>query len=153
MSRRAQVKQVFIYLGALFVIGAIITIGFQATTQVQGQACEASLQEFRSTLFSALDTNRGPGNAQRLDLNAPCDITTMCAGTEPGPRVTEDLVNQTLDAAGSENIFLLSNGDVQTTYSYDDLADEPARCLQADGNSFTLTVRGSTGGDVAIRGS
>jgi hypothetical protein len=147
--RNGQTKQVFIYMGALFVIATLLTIGFRSTSNVLSQSCDTAKQSFQGTLFNVLDQNRGPGNVQQADIATACDYTRLCAGTQ-ATSSTPGLVNDTLQAGTGENIFLLSNGELQDTYQYDDLADTQITCTGASSGQFPLTIRGEPRGKVRI---
>lgn len=147
--KQAQTKQVFIYLGALFIIATLLFIGFRSVTDVTQKSCDAAQQQFKTTLFDTLDTNRGPGNLQEASIPAPCDYTRLCAGTQKSSELSQ-VMNDTLDAGTGENIFIESNGDFATSLQYDDLASGPAQCVQASQGQFRLTIRGQPRGQVTI---
>lgn len=147
---KAQIKQVFIYLGALFIIAALITIGFRSIGDITGKSCTASQKQFKTTLTNALDANRGPGNAQKLSINAPCDTNRLCAGTQPSTNASK-AINATLQADTDENIFLIQNEQIHETMTYDDLQATPVTCTAAASSTFDVTIRGRPGGLVTIQ--
>lgn len=146
---KAQIKQVFIYLGALFVIVTLLVIGFQSTSTLFSESCSAQQQAFQTTLFDLLNRNRGPGNAEQVAINAPCDYTTMCIGEQQAPSAPPT-VNSTLQAGTGENIFLLQNNELQDMLSYDELDGQPVQCVQANSGQFTFTIEGRPQGHVTI---
>ena len=146
---KAQIKQVFIYLGALFVIVTLLVIGFKSTSSIFSETCSTQQQAFQTTLFDLLDRNRGPGNAERVNINAPCDYTQMCIGEQQSPSAPPT-VNSTLRAGTGENIFLLQNDELQNMHSYDELEGQQVQCVEASGGQFSFTIEGQPQGHVTI---
>ena len=147
--RRGQIKQVFIYLGSLFIIGVLITIGFQSSSSFLNTACDVNTDQFETTLFNVLDANRGPGNLQQTSINAPCDTTRLCIGDQKTEN-TSRAINASIDAGAGDNIFLMQNDEIRLALSYDDLASTPVTCSSASANTFDITVEGQSRGQVTV---
>lgn len=147
--KKAQTQQIFIYLGALLVIGTLVVIGFQSTTQLMEQGCVASTTQFENDLLSTLDQNRGPGNFYNTQIDIPCGYQSLCVGTQPAPG-SPAAVNTTLSVDTSQNIFLVDQDSVQHTVSYDDLADQPVSCISSSAGQADVVIEGQPRGKVSV---
>ena len=155
MENKAQVSQVFIYLAAIIVAGAIILIGYTSISSILDRGCEVEEQRFINDIESFLDRNTRLGNMELFRQSSPCSYDELCFA--PGIGYTaqaQDLINDNVPSVivvaanntDEPNIILGEGNFYQGVSTFDGMSiedDEPFICFNSTGsNNFEFNVRG-----------
>jgi hypothetical protein len=75
---KGQVKQVFVYIMTLIIIGFIILIALRSFGRLDETRCNAELVLFQRELGEALANNLVWGREETVSLTKPCDYEVLC---------------------------------------------------------------------------
>lgn len=112
MLKQSQIKQVFIYIFLMLIVGALFLVGYKAFDSLMQKNCEAEKISFQKTFFGLVNRFSLYGALNRESLHLPCDFYMLClADASKLGNTAYDGGNKYIDDAvqsGSANIFLLT---------------------------------------------
>ncbi|MFP4523773.1 MAG: hypothetical protein ACLFO2_00460 [Candidatus Woesearchaeota archaeon] len=163
MGRKGQVKQVFIYIMAILVIGFLILFGYQMIDKLLNQQCEVADQQFMTRLQDDLDDSVRYLSRTNSVLHAPCDFHKLCFVNAPNVTGESDLGSDietdypmiwanTRDGI-EYNVYLIdeSNDGVTTPVLFDerirtinpeDGSGEELLCINSTNKQFSFWMEG-----------
>ncbi len=162
-NRRAQTQQVFIYLMAILIVGAVLLFGYKSINKIMNQGCSVDQATFKTQLKLMIEQSNNYGDLARKTIKAPCEYNQLC------------FINTTINSAGltllkekypsinteytvgtGNNVFLVSSSKTMTLYGLDiiQVSGTPANsgvlCLNSTGNLFYIKLEGIGKGKVSI---
>ncbi len=149
MVKRAQITgQIFIYIMAAIVVGAIILIGYAAISNLLKNQCDVEQVTFKTGLAKLLPKYRDFGSVKPASIAAPCDTTQVCfvdARQIGNASFTADnfIIQDSVQDGQQKNVFLVGESTVAVDY-YDYLATQDGNtlCIDASGGAFGFTLHG-----------
>jgi hypothetical protein len=110
--RKAQVKQVFIYIITILIIGLLILFGYRAINSMIQKSCQVEMIQFKGDVESMINDNNAFGSVTNFDLVAPCDYTEIClvnANNIGDDEFTmpHSLITESVKSNISVNVFLI----------------------------------------------
>lgn len=162
MESKAQVGQIFIYLAAVIVAGAIILIGFTSIDGILTQGCEVQQQKFVSDVTSFLDRHTRLGSSSVFSKSAPCEFDTICFAPGSGADTVDDGDVQDLPAVvqaaalsdDEPNVILGEAGIYEGVHTYEGIRLEDGvygKCFNVSQGNLAFSVIGQGRGRVQIR--
>lgn len=153
-SKKAQINHVFMFIMALFVIGAIALIGVRSISGIMKDKCSADFVIFRDSLTQIISSNNDYGSVNYERLSTPCKYHTVCLvdasviGTKklkknfPGSFI----INQSVVDGVKANVFLIGeNNEVREVGFIRQIqVKDPsnATCIQAKGGAYNFLLEG-----------
>jgi hypothetical protein len=162
-NKKAQIAgQIFIYIMAAIIIGAIVYMGAKAVTGVMGKTCDAEKISFKADIESLIEKYNSYGSVNSKTLRAPCGYDTVCFVSAsdipadgnavfPLDCTQSILIKDSVDSGVRQNIFVISEKRT-IPVGYSELisldATNANKCLciaQKNGNfKIRFTGRGTT---------
>ncbi len=156
MSKKAQIAgQMFIYIMAVIIVGAIALIGYNAIKESSSKACQVEQLSFRAELDELISKYNAYGSVNKEILPAPCSYEMVCfvdAGAT-SVKCENSIVKDSID--GKQNIFVVSSSlTFPLGYSHLIKTEKPDECLciKTVNNNFHITFIGR-GSATEIRSS
>ena len=155
-QNKAQINQVFMFIIALFIIGAIALIGVRSIGGIMEDKCTTDFVIFRDKLTETISTNNDYGSVNYERLSTPCKYHTLCmvdatiienpeefTGTNfPGSFIITQSVQDGVEA----NAFLIGqDNEVRELGFIRQLQLEDAQnatCIRVKGGAFNLLLKG-----------
>jgi hypothetical protein len=115
--------QVFIYIMAVIVIGAIALIGYNAINKIISKSCDAERANFKLDIEKDIETQTSDGSVWVEKIDVPCGYDTICfAGTSmignPAFDCPNRIIRDSVRNGIQQNIFVMSGQDtIQLGYS------------------------------------
>lgn len=78
MKHKGQISQVFVFLMALLVIGAIVLIATKSLGGLLGDKCNVDQINFKHDIEELIAANNDYGAINEVSISAPCQYTTLC---------------------------------------------------------------------------
>ena len=151
MDKRGQIiGQVFIYIMAVIVIGAIALIGYNAIKGTMNKSCQVEQLTFKSYLEQMIERYSSFGDVKKESLAAPCSYQTVCFvdadsidAKTPNSCPTNKIISNSVQDGVKTNIFVVS-GSSTLPIGYSNLIKTTPACLciKAVNNNFQLVFRG-----------
>jgi hypothetical protein len=109
--------QVFIYMMAVIVVGAIALIGYKALTTISDKACQAEKASFKIDIENMIEKYTSDGSITPEKINAPCQYDTICfvdtsmiGNADNEFQCTENyLIWDSVNSGIRQNMFVISN--------------------------------------------
>jgi len=153
MNKRGQIiGQVFIYIMAAIVIGAIILLGYWAVKNITEKSCQVEQVTFKSKIESLASKHSSYGSVSKETIIAPCNYETICfvdagrIGNTTGlPNCYNKIINASVVDSDLKNIFLVTaKTTVPIGYSEYISVDDPynCTCIKQVNKNFFITFKG-----------
>ena len=160
-TNKGQIQQVFTYLVAIFIIGAVALIGAKSLFGIMDQKDQIDFVTFKEDVVNEIEDNNIYGTVNEMRLSAPAKMTQLCivnsetlnsiqqedntvnfqisTGNEDIDFIVEDSV---LDEVKT-NIFV-SNGKLVYPIGYTSKAvvNGDVTCINATNGFFNLKFKG-----------
>lgn len=149
MDRSAQLTgQIFIYIMAAVVVGAVVLIGYAAISNLLEDQCELEQVTFKSSLAKLLPKYKDFGRVKTEEFTAPCGATSVCFvdATQIGNTGFEAdnfFIENSVQDGQELNVFLV--GETTTGIDYYDYlrtVDGKTVCADVQGGRFQVVFRG-----------
>ena len=140
---KGQMKQIFIYIMTIVIIGFILLVALQSWDKINRGACDADKVQFKRALLADLAENQYAGRESVKEYGAPCDFQMLCLadaravenGEEPlqfanlgadvpyelGDEDQKKLIANSVAEGIRTNIWIVKNGVVEPVEYYDKL--------------------------------
>ncbi|HYD03198.1 MAG TPA: hypothetical protein VEC16_02765 [Alphaproteobacteria bacterium] len=153
--------QIFIYMMAVIVIGAIAIIGYGAISKVLTKSCDAEKASFKTNIEEMIEKYTSYGSVNKKTMKAPCEydtiifVDTTSVSTPSGRNAfscaSNRIIQDSVKSGADINIFVMSS-DRTIPIGHSDLISlaegSTTKCLVIDsknGNFYmTLTGLGSS---------
>lgn len=156
MNNKAQINQVFIFIIALFVIGAIALIGVRSISGIMEDKCTADFVIFRDSLTEIISSNNDYGSVNYEKLSTPCKYHTVClidaTTIQNGASFTGDdfpgsfIIKQSVTDGVKANVFLIGEDNEVREVGFIrqiQLKDPTnATCIRVKGGAYNLLLEG-----------
>lgn len=159
-DKKGQINQVFIFIIALLIIGAIALIGVRSIGGITKDKCTADLIIFQDSLAQIISNNNDYGSVNYERLQTPCKYHTLCLvdtraitdeaisngfsmeDTAPGAFLIKQSVNSKVEA----NAFLIGqDNEVQEVGYITQLQVETPNqptCIRVKTGGYNLLLKG-----------
>lgn len=158
MNNKGQVAgQIFIYIMAVIVIGAIALVGYNAISKVLTKSCDAEKAVFKSNIEELIEKYTSYGSVNKKTIKAPCEYDTICfvdssvskIGAPSADKTNFDcenkLIKDSVQSRSETNIFVKSN-DRTIPVGYSDLISLSNKmrclCIESKNSNFYMTFNG-----------
>lgn len=153
MNKDGQIiGQVFIYIMAAIVIGAIVLIGYWAVKNITEKSCQVEQVTFKTKIESFAAKHSSYGSVNKEAIIAPCNYDTVCfvdagrIGNTTGlPKCKNRVINASVVDGDLKNIFLVtSKTTVPIGYSeYISVEDlQNCTCIKQVNKNLYITFKG-----------
>jgi hypothetical protein len=153
MNKNGQIiGQVFVYIMAAIVIGAIIIIGYWAVKNITDKSCQVELITFKSKIENYAAKHSSYGSVNKEALIAPCGYAKVCfvdagqIGNITGlSKCKNQVINASVKDGDMKNIFLVTSKTIiPIGYSeYISVADTTdCTCIENTNGNFFITFKG-----------
>jgi hypothetical protein len=154
--KQGQINHVFMFIMALFVIGAIALIGVRSISGIMEDKCTADFVIFKDKLTSVISNNNDYGSVNYERLSTPCKYHTLCmvdqSRIENGLSLTVNdfpgafIITRSVNDGVEANVFLIDeDGGVQEVGYIKQLKlQDPtnATCIRVKSGAFNLLLKG-----------
>jgi len=126
--RKGQIQQVFIYIMAMLVIGAIVVIGYKFILSIMEQGCDIEDNQFVQSLADGINQGDRYERVANPSLLGPCDYTILClvdaesigGSFDSGSYSSTldermDVITSSVEGGIPYNVFLIREGTQGTT--------------------------------------
>jgi hypothetical protein len=163
LDNKGQIAgQIFIYIMAAVVIGAIVLIGYKAIVTIPEKVCQAERATFKSDIEGLIEKYTSDGSVNPKTMRAPCDYDTICfvdATTVGDATALSQCDYPIIRDSKENNIFVISNKRV-IPVGFSDLVSlsdtiktqEGCLCIKQRNKNFYITFSGR-GATTEISGS
>ncbi len=141
--------QIFIYILAIMVIGAIALVGYKAINTLTTKACQAEKATFNNNMESMIESHNSYNSVETVNIKVPCDYETICfvdALVDPTGKCDDNTIIQNSiqsDSGAKQNIFVTSK-DRTIPIGYSDLISiDPKTTINEDQNCLCIKQRNS----------
>ncbi|HEY9703722.1 MAG TPA: hypothetical protein V6C58_14840 [Allocoleopsis sp.] len=159
-KRKGQIAgQIFIYIMAVIVIGAIAIIGYSAIDKVLNKSCDAEKAVFKTNLEELIEKYTSFGSVNKKTIRAPCEYDTICfvdssITSFDTPKILKDnficanrLISDSVKSGSETNIFVKSNDKTipigySQLVSLTDADKNKCLCIPAKNGNFYVTFTG-----------
>ncbi len=149
---RGQIQKVFIYIMVLFVIGAVLGLGFKFILGLMSQGCDVQKVQFISDIESALEKYDSYGSLEVVSFNAPCNGQEICfadarrVGDESFSHENE-VIQDSVSSGVKKNVFLITDGSTEPLgFSKKIIVPEDNKdvvCIEQQTGKFTIKFEGA----------
>ncbi|MFP4118434.1 MAG: hypothetical protein ACLFTH_00075 [Candidatus Woesearchaeota archaeon] len=158
-TTKGQIKQVFIYLVAIFIIGAIALIGAKSLFGIMDQKEQVDYLTFKENIVDEVEDNNIYGTVNERRFSAPGTMNKLCfinsaffngdqafrnsfeadTGVSAIDFVIEDSVKDNV-----ENNIFVSDGQTVVAIGYSDkvLTNDDVVCINTTNGYFNLKFKG-----------
>ena len=143
---KGQIKQVFVFMMAIIVVGALVLLGYKAISTISSQSCEADLLKFKANLEKDFTSYERYGTVQHKDLFLPCDYSAICFTDVDAADVNSadvsPIIKDSVESGVDTSVFLQGSDGILPLADIDNVqvANPYALCLQ--GPSIKLKYEG-----------
>jgi hypothetical protein len=158
-NKRAQTQQVFIYILAILIVGAVLLFGYKSINKIMHQSCDVDQATFKTQLKQTIEQSNNYGDSARKTIKAPCEYDRLCFINKTAD-VNElskyPSIKQEYAAGTGNNIFLVSSSKTMALYEVDSVVVDgsPQKsgvlCLNSTGGLFYIKLDGIGKGKVSI---
>ena len=152
--KKAQVQQVFIYIMAIIVIGAILLLGLRAILGFFDRACEVDEIAFKRDIEDLLNRYSRYGNRGFETLRVPCDYNELCfidLENRNCNDITNEVIKEECLANTNENVFITRGQFTESLFSIPNIAVANGfTCIEPRSNRYHLRLEGVGQGKVEI---
>jgi len=158
MKKGQIAGQVFIYIMAVIVVGAIALIGYQAIAGIMSKSCDVEKINFRTDINAMIEKYTSYGSVNIKVIPAPCSYDTIYfidksdIGTGSASTFTcqNKIIEDSVTGGAEENIFAVS-GQKTIGLGYSDLISlnstytiPSGKCLEINqsNKNFHITFSG-----------
>lgn len=155
-GKKAQINKVFMFIMALFIIGAIALIGVRSIAGIMEDKCMADFVIFRDTITAAISNNNDYGSVNYERISTPCKFHTVCFVDtriiqNEDEQLTGDgfpgafLIKQSANDGVEANVFLVSDEEVREVGFVKQIQLENknnATCIRVKGGAYNLLLEG-----------
>lgn len=128
-QKKAQISsQVFTYIMAAIIIGAIVLVGFNGIALILNKFREAPLIQFESNLKRQVSSSSTSYMSNELfEFSLPSTYDEVCftdslnVGNIDSSRIDNTIIRNKVENKVEENVFLMKRGKVQESYYVEDM--------------------------------
>lgn len=155
MSKGQITGQVFVYIMAIIIVGAILLIGYSVFKGMTEDKCDVELVSFKTSLDSYIPKYKDFGVVQQQSIVAPCGAKEVCFVdsrniTEGAGElfivdtVTNPIIRNSIQDGVEMNVFIVGESTTGIDW-YPELhvADPGYLCVPNTGGNIILTFSGS----------
>ena len=142
--KKAQIQQVFIYLMAIIVIGAILFIGLRSIIGIGEKACEAQEVTFKQDLERAITKYSGLGSLGHESIRVPCEYEELCFinTSMDCDSIDNDIIKQECELGTGYNVFVKKGIETKSLFAIENLIVDGYLCINATGNRYNIRLEG-----------
>ncbi|MFP4567925.1 MAG: hypothetical protein ACLFN8_03190 [Candidatus Woesearchaeota archaeon] len=152
-NKKAQIQQVFTYLMAILIIGAILLLGVRSIGNIQGKACDVDEVTFKRDLENLMSKHANTGNIGYEQIRVPCDYDylcftnhtqTNCAFNDIEELTAEQkqIMVQECNVGTGNNVFITQGNTLTPLFSIENLQTKESFCLEPKSNRYHMKFEG-----------
>src|SRR3989338_578158 len=152
MNSKAQTQHVFLYLFALFIIGALVLIGYKAITRITTAGCDAGKETFKSELINLIEQYDTKGSSHLEKMSTHCSFTQLCfldsdVILDSAPLASNaPLIVKDAQTSQSHTNLWLNKGDSWESIGWSEKVEIESTanylCIKARGGTFPVQFKG-----------
>ena len=147
-------SQIFIYITAAIIIGAIVLVGYSAIGTLLDKKCTVEKIDFKTRIETLLEKDSSYGTIDQKTISAPCDYEKICfvstrynhQGFECSENmIIEDIAKDNTDNNIEDNIFVVSNGrtiGIGKSPYVNTPNSNSCECIENDNGNFRIVFSG-----------
>jgi len=163
-NKKGAVQQVFIYMMAIIVVGAIMLIGYKSISDIFNQKCDIDSITLIKDIEEKLDLNARYGSFEEIEIDVLCNYNEICflngdadlneIYSGPADKLAYKAIRQAKQAGDQTNIYLIDGDFSEPVMYYEGLfvdnSGTGVTCMEAKGSKFIIIVEGISRGNVKV---
>ncbi len=164
MNKKGQAQQVFIYMMAIIVVGAIMLIGYKSIGNIFDQKCKVDFVDFKGNLEEKFNLNSRYASFNEINIKVPCDYKEICFLDEgitnyddiysSGDNIAYKAIKQARKAGDKTNVYLVGDGISEAIMHYEGLTvgNDGTKfvCIKSKGSKFNINIEGISRGKIRV---